>query len=89
MTRKRFVKLLMSEGWNRNSANAIAGIVREKGFSYQIASNAVPTVLAFEKIVDTIRDITEKWCNVISPICETLSKAINAFCETINEAMQD
>ena len=34
MTRKRFVKLLMERGADRNRANVIAEDIREHGFSY-------------------------------------------------------
>lgn len=34
MTRKRFVKLLMARGWQRNRANTYAIICRENGYSY-------------------------------------------------------
>lgn len=34
MTRKRFVKLMMSCGWDRNSAEYMARHVRVMGFTY-------------------------------------------------------
>lgn len=36
MTRKRFVKLLMSEGFSRNFANFTAEIWANKDFSYKM-----------------------------------------------------
>ena len=35
MTHKRYVKLLMSHGWERNQANVQAALVGGKGYSYQ------------------------------------------------------
>ena len=35
MTRKRYVKLLMSQGYSRNVANACARKVAKKGITYQ------------------------------------------------------
>jgi hypothetical protein len=35
MTRKRFVKLLMAEGFSRNYANFTARLLASKNFSYE------------------------------------------------------
>ena len=48
MTRKRFIKMLMSKGVQRNQAAQIAKEVREYGvvgLSYKAASNIYPLVL--------------------------------------------
>ena len=42
MTRKRYVKLLMSEGFSRNLANDFAQLVVERGASYQADYTASP-----------------------------------------------
>lgn len=37
MTRKRFVKLMMSEGWDRNAANWLARALVVRGFAHSVS----------------------------------------------------
>ena len=90
MTRKRFVKLLMADGWSRNGANAVAQIARAKGVSYQTAISAAScpdqTVKEFTEVLQTI---VNSLCEQISHVSEALSKAITAFCEAFIQEMQN
>lgn len=87
MTRKRFVKLLMSEGYSRNEANETATIRCALFGSYQSA---------YDK-----RDITEddiefallnsiiKACEICHRLTNALSKALASFSAAYREAMEN
>lgn len=70
MTRKRFVKLLMSRGYSRNEANSKAQAAVSAGVTYEQAYFAVrveagdkealeAVQAACERIVEAVRSITE------------------------------
>ena len=72
MTRKRFVKLLMSQGYDRNGANAMADIVRHHNQSYATGYKAAR--VGKQLITDTIPLLIE----TMKPAVEALTKIANA-----------
>ena len=84
MTRKRFVKLLMAEGYSRNSANDIAGDVVKDGYSYaegyDHVTRLLPLVQAFcEKLPTAVRAATEAFSKLATAIGEAARAAADTF----------
>ena len=93
MTRKRFVKLLMADGYSRNQANTIAASAQRVGLTYSNAYRAESNTLdALAKIkdiditalCDAIRNIAEAATKVASAI----AKAAAAFAETYRKELE-
>lgn len=93
MTRKRFVKLLMADGYSKNKANELAAGVRSCGMKYSNAYMAESTMrgaiikfnnIDFTAVCDAIRKIAEAAINVASAIAE----AATAFAETYTKEME-
>ena len=76
MTRKRFVKLMMAEGYSRNSANALAWQVAKKGISYQKGYQAAT---AWSRL-------TKKLKEALVPVTEAARKMSQAFAEVLRAA---
>ena len=80
MTRKRFVKLLMADGYRRNEANGIArktsadGEAYARQLVYLRVGNNFPDVsfpelkVAIEKVADMIKEIIPTIINAIAEI---------------------
>lgn len=79
MTRKRFVKLMMSKGYDRNEANAYAQQVRENGRSYETAYAAIPFFV----------DALIKLQKVLSKFVTAATAALSAFGDTFHAKMQE
>ena len=89
MTRKRFIKLLMANGYSRNGANEIAADALKDGYSYAEAYDHVtrllPLIEAFSKrLPDAIRAATE----AIAKIATAAVEASRAFVDAFNAAMK-
>lgn len=78
MTRKRFVKLMMAEGYSRNSANALARQVVKEGISYHKGYRAVT---AWSRL-------TKKLKEALVPFTEAVRKIGQAFAEVSRAAKQ-
>lgn len=75
MTRKRFVKLLMAQGMQRNEAQAKARIVQEIGCSYNEAFVALmmPNItVTFTAAVEILKDAIIKAGEAIRSFAEKL-----------------
>lgn len=88
MTRKRFVKLLMAEGFSRNGANKIAEDVRKDGLTYAEGYDMVIRLLPLidsltKSLPEAIRSATE----AISKFATAIGEAAGAFVETFKAAM--
>lgn len=89
MTRKRFVKLLMAEGYSRNSANKIADDVLADGLTY---AEGYDMVIRLQPLIDSltaslpeaIRYVTE----AISKFAIAIGEAAGAFVDTFKAAMR-
>ncbi len=73
MTRKRFVKLLMAEGYSRNGANKVAGATIRGGYSYAEGYAIVTKMLP---------DV----CRVARAVCNAARAAVEAFAAAMRQA---
>lgn len=88
MTRKRFVKLLMAEGYSRNSANTLADDVIADGYSYAEGYAHITRLLPLiEKMVDPLADAVEKATEAICRFGNAVSAAASAAVQAFNAAM--
>lgn len=86
MTRKRFVKLLMAEGYSRNSANNVADATIMCGYSYAEGyahvTNLLPLIEAvavrFGKAVQKFADSIDKCAKAMSEAASAAGKALYA-----------
>ena len=88
MTRKRFIKLLMAEGYSRNSANKIAEDVRNDGMTYAEGFDQAT------KMLPVIQDTLQRMMDAIQPVVDAiwrvscaLGEAVKAFHDTFQAAM--
>lgn len=90
MTRKRFVKLAMANGYSRNSANRIAGAVVADGKTY---AEVYKALLAFKKLTATITpalsEAVERFTKAASKIATSLGKAAAAFTKAFQDSMAE
>ena len=86
MTRKRYIKLLMAEGWSRNTATAFAEQVQAEGKSY--AEDYADHVRLFRRIdFDALCAAMENVKETIQRVGRALHHAIDAFGKAYTEAM--
>ena len=90
MTRKRFVKLLMAEGYSRNSANDIADEVLADGFTYAEAYDHIARILPLvQAMAGPLWDAAQKAADALSRVAravvEAASAAVQAFSAAMNE----
>lgn len=93
MTRKRYIKLLMSEGADRNRANAMADLVLSRKLSYaeayprdvKILRGIDPFLL---DVWDGLKEAIQPMVEAISQIVESASQAVSAFGSAFSVAMQ-
>ena len=88
MTRKRFVKLLMAEGYSRNSANEIADEALEDGFSYAEAYGYVIRLLPLmDALAGPLADAVTKATESIGRVAKAVSDAAIAAAKAFTAAM--
>ena len=90
MTRKRFVKLLMADGYSRNSANSLADDTLKDGYSYAEGYGQVTRMLPLVQamipaVTDAVRAVAESMGKVVRAVCDAASAAIQAFNAAMNE----
>lgn len=86
MTRKRFVKLLMAEGYSRNDANDIADEVLEDGFTYAEGYDHIARMLPLvQAMIPRVTDAIEKVTEAITRVATAAGKAVAA--EAFSAAM--
>lgn len=93
MTRKRFVKLLMSEGYSRNEANAFAAFALIRWGEYNTAYKNKQLTndirIDWKKVdLDALNDAINKVAEAATKIVSALAKAFCAFSETFNKEME-
>ena len=89
MTRKKFVKLMMAEGYSRNVANVLARNAAAKGVSYQKAYDAATGMSRLVKklkealvpVREAAMKMGEAFANVLRAVrpAYTLGKALEAY----------
>lgn len=85
MTRKRFTKLLMAQGYSRNKANRIAEEISANGKTY---AEVYAAFLEFsERFAVGMSDIVERVSKTIAKTAQALGEAIAAFSKAYHERM--
>lgn len=90
MTRKKFIKLLMSQGYDRNGAYAMAELVRAKNLPYATGYKAARVTK--HMIDNTIPKLIEAMRPAIEEIKRTVkacAAGIEAFGRAYREAMSE
>ena len=90
MTRKRFVKLLMAEGYSRNDANDIADEVLEDGYSYAEGYDHIARMLPLVQamlpaVSDVVHQAVETIGRLAGAVCEAASAAVKAFSAAMSQ----
>ena len=87
MTRKRYIKLMMAEGFDRNTANAFAEQVQAEGKSYsedyadhvrlfrRIDFDAL--CVAMQNVTDTIRRVGKALCSAVAAFSKAYTEAMS------------
>ena len=93
MTRKRFVKLLMAAGYDRNEANTAAADSRRRGIEYSTAVIPAKAVLSTgiklnDANIDAVCDAIQKIADAAQKVALAIGKAIAAFAETYTAEME-
>ena len=87
MTQKRFRKLLMSKGYERNAINEIVKETINSGKPY---AEVYKAITAFESInISCCVDAFTNACKQLQKIASACAKAITAFGETFHDAMKE
>jgi hypothetical protein len=86
MTRKRYIKLMMAEGWDRNTATSFAEQAREDGKSYA-ADYALHNMARNLLNSDTLRDAMGRVVEVVGRMCNAICAGVAAFSKAYTEAM--
>ena len=82
MTRKRFIKLLMAEGFSRNDAHGYAYLINARGKPYAVAYSEVREVCKCKR---TFGNFSETWMYIANRLLEGLT----AIVETASEALAE
>lgn len=82
MTRKRFVKLLMSQGKSRNEAVKLAQRVTETGYSYQ----RVYDVLFVTPVWDSLTDFLQRMADAFMEWNQAAVVAVQTLTQAMSEA---
>lgn len=83
MTRKRFVKLMMADGYSRNEALDVAERVQGDG-SYEQTYRALHTLKSLPNLQQSISEAAETAGRIIRAFAE----AMGAFVRVFNESME-
>ena len=77
MTRKRFIKLMMSQGYDRNKAYALAECARKNNITYKNGYKAL------EEVKRISYDMIPKLAEIMQPIIETVTRVVRACAEGV------
>lgn len=90
MTRKRFIKLMMSQGYTRNQCERMANNVTKTGYSYRETYNLV---MGFRSVLHRVYPGLEKIAEAIKEPFYRLSvwvvRAVETFAKAISTAFSD
>lgn len=84
MTKKRFIKLMMAQGYERNKAVQVAKAVSSIGYSYQEAHSLLLGPLGIKKLVEAAQHELNKFADfmskcVVPALCEWCSRVVEVF----------
>lgn len=89
MTRKRYIKLLMSRGYDRNEAQWKAEQVRKSGLSYREAYMKDCRWLTLTGSINNLAENLQEQIRKIGKIACAVSSGLQAFAETVAEKMRE
>lgn len=89
MTRKRFIKLLMAQGYSRNEADCLAWQAMANAYSYEEAYAIVniKTIVIPKLTTEQIQDIVQQINKAAWRICEAVCDGVTAFCKAFSARM--
>ena len=87
MSKKRFIKLMMSRGYSRNTATALAAQVSRYG-SYAAMYQRVVIEL-FPTFVQAMSDIIRSVFNGLAAMCDTAAVAFSGLAESFRRAADE
>ena len=82
MTRKRFIKLLMSQGKSRNEAVQLAQRVTETGYSYQRVYDG----LFVTPVWDSLTDFLPRMADAFKELGQAVVVAVQTLTQAVSEA---
>lgn len=88
MTRKRFIKTLMSKGVSRNKAQVQAQYARARG-SYAKGYEAWKRVNSLSEALDGLSEGVRDLAKGLSVLCSAFGVAVSAFSSAFSVALQD
>lgn len=89
MTRKRFVKLLMSQGMSRNTANTCAAYVVTSNKSYEVEYKSYDVAYKLSGAFSSLGSSFRKTIEAISTVCNAIGVAASAFSSVLTVSMQN
>lgn len=89
MTRKRYTKLLMSRGYDRNQAQLEAEQARKSGLSYREAYMEDCRWFTLTGSINNLSERLQEQIRKIGKIACAVSSGLVAFSETVAEKMRE
>lgn len=91
MTRKRYVKLLMGQGYSRNGANLCAGDVVIQGKTYRqdydARERSIRAAEEFQEAVEAVKRAFAETAKTFSRIAVAICEGADAFMKAYQAAM--
>ena len=88
MTRKRFVKLLMSKGVSRNQANGIAQQYISEGLSYESGYRIWKIAHSLKDPMTQIGEVVNRATAAIQSLASAIGAAASAFSSVLSVSLQ-
>ena len=88
MTRKRFVKLLMSKGVSRNQANSIAQQYISEGLSYESGYRIWKVSHSLKDPITQIGEVVNRATAAIQSLASAIGAAASAFSSVLSVSLQ-
>ncbi len=89
MTRKRYIKLLMFRGYDRNEAQREAEQARKSGLSYREAYMKDCRWFTLTGSINNLGEHLQEQIRKIGKIACAVSSGLQAFAETVAEKMRE
>lgn len=87
MTRKRFIKLLMADGYSRNEAVEMAELVQKDNGTYAKTYEAIHALKCFPELAEAVHNLVDSWINTFAQVAEAAIEGVKAFIRRFNEIM--
>ena len=88
MTRKRFVKLLMSRGYTRNEANSKAQAAVSAGVTYDSGYFAVQIEAGDSDALEAVQAAFDRFTEVVRSFSEAIMRASKAIVEAMPKVVE-